>query len=90
MMRWWPARSFVAHSTYKAPGGAAAWATGVGADTQKSVCLWYMMDDLTYTNYIDQTQGDVGRAYTAELEAALQDLKTKVMDEARANAAPAR
>lgn len=69
--------SFVTHKQYKADG--AAWANGIGADTQKSLCLWYMMDDLTYANYIDRTSGDVKLAYKPEVEAALQHLKAKVL-----------
>ena len=59
------------------------WRDGPGQAIPRDLCRWYGMDDATYVNFVEQTEGEPGRIYTPELEAALQQLKQDALARAR-------
>ena len=50
------------------------WA-GIRSRVSADVCLWYMLDDSTYSNYVRETKGNVSAAFTRGLAAQVLALR---------------
>jgi hypothetical protein len=64
------------HQYYKT--NAAKWEAGPAVDIPASFCLWYMMDDVTYVNFIAQHKGDIAKLFTPTLEEKLMAIKDRL------------
>ena len=58
------------HTFEKDPARWASIRGRVSAD----VCLWYMLDDATYVNYIRETKGEVSAAFAEGLASSVRAL----------------
>jgi hypothetical protein len=65
------------HKYYKTD--ADKWNAGPAVEIPANLCLWYMMDDVTYVNFIAQHSGDVAKLFTPALEAKLMAVKEAVV-----------